>query len=106
MSCSCKNKVVNQTRPDEPCLFCAHKHVAAARVLCELEPGYESINRSDAIAQLIPAAWHLQKEHFAQAMQSRDIWKRIEARQEGGPMLAELQAQRWKMTEKTKAVGV
>ena len=90
-------------QPDAPCLYCAHKHVAAARALHELEPGYRSINRSDAIGQLILAAWHLQKEHMELAMRCRDCWLAIERREEAGDKIRDLQETLWNMISKEEA---
>lgn len=97
MACACKKNVVIDKRPDTPCLFCAHKHAAAARALYDLEPGYRSINRSDAIGQLILAAWHLQAEHYTLAMKARDCWLRIERLEDTADMLRELQSELWNL---------
>lgn len=97
MSCSCKKNVVIDKRPDTPCLYCAHKHVAAARALYDLEPGYRGLNRSDAIGQLILAAWHLQKEHFSLAMKARDCWLQMERMGDVADLLRELQSELWNL---------
>ena len=95
MACGCKKGTVNDKRPDTPCLYCAHKHVTAARALYALETGYRDINKSDAIGQLILAAWHLQSEHFDLAMKCRDGWLAIERLKPAGGIIEELQTTLW-----------
>lgn len=83
-------------RPDEPCLFCAEKHLAVAYGLSE-ESGYESPNRMKLLANLVLAQWHLWRDHRALAGKIRDIrhavqsWKPLTADLWAGP-LAEVQA--------------
>ena len=36
MSCSCKKNTIADKRPDEPCIYCAHKHISTARALYDL----------------------------------------------------------------------
>lgn len=97
MPCNCLNREHDMKRPETPCVFCAHKHVAAAKALYELELGYRSINKSDAIGQLILAAWHLQKDHKDLAWQCRDIWLRIEKLLDCTGELHKLQQVLWSM---------
>lgn len=97
MPCGCKKRTVIDTRPDEACVYCAHKHVASARALYSLETGYRDINKSDAIGQLILAAWHLQSEHFGLAMKCRDGWLAIERLKPAGDIIDDLQTTLWKM---------
>ncbi|MPM86748.1 hypothetical protein SDC9_133839 [bioreactor metagenome] len=97
MPCGCKKSTVNDKRPDSPCVFCAHKHITTARALYALEIGYRDINKSDAIGQLILAAWHLQSEHFELAMRCRDGWLKIERMQPAAPLLEELQTAAWSL---------
>lgn len=59
-------------RPDEPCVFCAEKHFAAAYGLAT-ENGYEVKNRLKLLSQLVLAQWHLWKEHPETAKAIREI---------------------------------
>lgn len=97
MACSCSKRTVIDKRPDSPCIYCAHKHIAAARTLYDLEPGYRSLNRSDAIGNLILAAWHLQKDHFSLAMECRECWLLMERGKEARDKILELQSKLWNM---------
>jgi len=97
MPCGCKKGTVNDKRPDTPCLYCAHKHVAAAAQLYRREVGYRDINKSDAIGQLILAAWHLEEEHLNLAMKCRDGWLAIERLKPAGDIIDELQNTLWNM---------
>ena len=87
----------NEKTPDTPCIFCAHKHIAAAKELYDLEPGYKDINKSHAIGQLILAAWHYEKEHLNLALRCREIWLRMERLEDIGCLLNELQRAAWKL---------
>lgn len=49
--------------PEEPCVFCAEKHLSLAHEISEREPGYSGINRQRGIGQLSAAEWHLYKEN-------------------------------------------
>ena len=102
MGCNCGGigKAATQgevKRPDTPCVFCAHKHVAAAKQLYDLEPGYRDINKSYAIGQLMLAAWHYEKEHHNLAMRCRDAWRMMERQQDASAFLDELQAAAWSL---------
>lgn len=97
MSCSCKKNTIADKRPDEPCIYCAHKHISTARALYDLEIGYRSLNKSDAIGQLILAAWHYDKEHHDLALKCRDCWLKIERLQDCRDQLAALQETAWKL---------
>jgi len=98
---------VIDTRPDEACVYCAHKHIATARALYSLETGYRDINKSDAIGQLILAAWHYQTNHFDMAMKCRDCWLAIERQKDAGEELRALQESAWNlvMEEDKKATA-
>ncbi len=105
MGCGCRNSHPDDSiglnkNPDTPCIFCAHKHISAARQLYDLEPGYRDINKSNAIGQLILAAWHYDKEHHNLALRCRDLWLRIERQEEVGDALAALQETAWDMVVK------
>ena len=83
MGCNCRSKDINgkvkvEKTPDSPCIFCAHKHIATAKQLYDLEIGYKDINKSHAIGQLILAAWHYDKEYHNLALRCREIWLRME----------------------------
>jgi len=97
MPCGCKKGTVNDKRPDTPCIYCAHKHVATAAQLYRREVGYRDINKSDAIGQLILAAWHLEVEHFDLAMKCRDGWLAIERLKPAGDIIDDLQITLWDM---------
>lgn len=112
MPCGCKtlggrNRAVEKM-PDTPCIFCAHKHIAAAKQLYDLELGYKDINKSHAIGQLILAAWHYEKEHHNLALRCREIWLKIEKLENVSKELDELQSAAWHLvacatdTEKAK----
>lgn len=102
MGCNCKteyigDKIKIDKTPDTPCIFCAHKHIAAAKQLYDLEPGYKDINKSHAIGQLILAAWHYDKDHHNLALRCRDIWMKMEKLEDVSPLLEELQEAAWGM---------
>ena len=97
MSCQCTKNELFDKRPDQPCTYCAHKHIAAARALYDLEIGYRSLNKSDAIGQLILAAWHYDKEHHDLALKCRECWLKIEKLENCRDRLAELQATAWRL---------
>ncbi len=62
MTCTCHKqhdaKLDFAKRPEEPCIYCAEKHIAAASALAR-ENGYEAVNRSMMLGELILAQWHL-----------------------------------------------
>ena len=62
MTCSCHKQHDKNLdfakRPEEPCIFCAEKHIAAAAALAR-ENGYEAMNRTMLVGELILAQWHL-----------------------------------------------
>lgn len=100
MPCGCKTlgkSGKSEKTPDTPCIFCAHKHIAAARLLYDLELGYKDINKSHAIGQLILAAWHYEKEHLNLALRCREIWLRMERLEDVSSLLDELQHKAWEM---------
>jgi len=71
--------------------------VAAAAQLYRREVGYRDINKSDAIGQLILAAWHLEAEHLDLAMKCRDGWLAIERLNPAGDIIDGLQNTLWQM---------
>lgn len=101
MACKCKKREesgsVVSKQPDDPCVFCAHKHIAAARQLYDLELGYKHINQSHAIGQMILAAWHWDKEHHHLALRCREIWLKMEQLQDASAELAALQEAAWNL---------
>ena len=103
MPCHChtimreSSRATGQKAPDTPCVFCAHKHISAAKQLYDLELNYRSINKSDAIGQLILAAWHYEREHHNLALRCRDIWLKMERLEEVSPLLTELQQYAWNL---------
>lgn len=105
MGCNCRSRDINgkirvEKTPDSPCIFCAHKHIATAKQLYDLEVGYKDINKSHAIGQLILAAWHYEKEHFNLSLRCREIWLRIEQLEDVGCLLDELQMAAWNLVVK------
>lgn len=106
MPCNCKSsrssgKSIISKTPDTPCVFCAHKHIATAKQLYDLELGYKDINKSHAIGQLILAAWHYDKEHHNLALRCRDIWLKMEKLEDVNCLLDELQNKAWEMVIKS-----
>ena len=91
MGCGCRGgrsgngSELLSKKPDTPCIFCAHKHIAAAKQLYDLELGYKDINKSHAIGQLILAAWHYDKEHHNLALRCRDVWLKMEKMEDAVP---------------------
>jgi len=81
--------------PDTPCVFCAHKHIATAKQLYDLEIGYRDINKSYAIGQLILAAWHYEKTHYNLAIRCRNAWLKIEKLEDASEILSTLQEAAW-----------
>ena len=67
--------------PEEPCVFCAEKHIGTAKELAR-ENGYEVPNRLAIIGQLVAAGWHLHKENPELAAKVRDIRHLIQWRRE------------------------
>ena len=104
MACNCKShtngSIIVTKTPDTPCVFCAHKHIAAAKQLYDMESGYKDINKSHAIGQLILAAWHYDKEHHNLALRCREIWLRMERLEDVGSLLDELQRTAWQLVVK------
>ena len=101
MTCGCntigKASTHQEKTPDTPCIFCAHKHIAAAKQLYDLEPSYKDINKSHAIGQLMLAAWHYDKEHHNLALRCRDIWLKIEKLEDVSAELDALQSVAWQL---------
>lgn len=106
MACNCKGshstrsaggKSAIEKAPDTPCIFCAHKHIATAKQLYDLELGYKDINKSHAMGQLILAAWHYDKEHHNLALRCRDIWLQMEKLEDVSCLLDELQKAAWNL---------
>lgn len=87
MACSCTKKLPGAIdaphliRPDEPCLFCAEKHLAAAMQLAN-ECGYEVPNRQKIVGELVLAQWHLYRKHYSLAEKLRDIRHLVQSREE------------------------
>lgn len=105
MGCNCRSKDINgkvkvEKTPDSPCIFCAHKHIATAKQLYDLEIGYKDINKSHAIGQLILAAWHYDKEYHNLALRCREIWLRMENLEDVSASLEELQQGAWQLVVK------
>lgn len=93
MACNCRGGAVNRKkRPDEPCIYCVHKHIATAKQLC-CELGYTDINND----RLILAAWHYDREHHDLALWCRDIRLALERLQDIREVLAELQGVAWNL---------
>ena len=103
MACGCRNYASNSNAvklsktPDTTCVFCAHKHIAAAKQLYDLEPGYRDVNKSYAIGQLILAAWHYEKAHYNLAMRCRDAWLKMEKLEDASSLLTALQEAAWNL---------
>lgn len=87
MTCSCTKKLPGAVdaphliRPDEPCLFCAEKHISAAMQLAN-ECGYETPNRQKIIGELVLAQWHVYRTHYPLAEKLRDIRHLVQSREE------------------------
>lgn len=87
MACSCRNKEKNTPdiphiiKPDEPCLFCAEKHLATAMMLAK-ETGYVPVNRQYIIGELVAFQWHVWQTHYALAEKARDLRHLIQNRRE------------------------
>lgn len=87
MACSCTKKLPGAIdaphliRPDEPCLFCAEKHLAAAMQLAN-ECGYEAPNRQKIVGELVLAQWHLYRKNYSLAEKLRDIRHLVQSREE------------------------
>lgn len=62
MTCTCHKRHDSDLdfdkRPEEPCIYCAEKHIAAAAALAR-ENGYEAANRVMLVGELVLAQWHL-----------------------------------------------
>jgi hypothetical protein len=62
MTCSCHKQhdaaLDFAKRPTEACIYCAEKHISAAAALAR-ENGYEAMNRTMLIGELVLAQWHL-----------------------------------------------
>lgn len=68
--------------PDSADYRAACMRLATAKALYELEIGYQSVNKSYAMGELIAAAWHLQRLDRMLAFRCRNIWLKIEKLQE------------------------
>lgn len=88
------------TNPQEPCLYCAEKHLATAAALAR-ELGYAAPNRGYIIGELAAACWHLYwatTEARELSAKIRDFRHRIQSREEDeactdfSPYLAEIDA--------------
>lgn len=75
----------------------AHLAVSTARALYELELGYKSANKSEAMGELILAAWHLQKDHLDLAWKCKQLWGRIEKLQDCSDSLENLEKKLWNL---------
>lgn len=92
-------------KPAAPDLCMAHLSVATARALYDLEIGYKDINKSEAMGELILAAWHLQRDHIGLAWKCKYLWGRIEKLQDCSTALEALEQELWQMvTEKQEAM--
>ena len=86
MSCKCTKKLPGAVDaphlilPDEPCLFCAEKHISTAMQLAN-ECGYEVPNRQKIIGELVLAQWHLYRDHYSLAEKLRDIRHLVQSRE-------------------------
>ena len=67
--------------PEEPCVFCAEKHLSLAHEISEREPGYSGIGRQRAIGQLSAAEWHLYKENREICGKVRELRHAIQRRE-------------------------
>lgn len=67
--------------PEEPCVFCAEKHLSLAHEISEREPGYSGIGRQRAIGQLSAAEWHLYKENREVCGKVRELRHAIQRRE-------------------------
>lgn len=87
MSCKCQNKTSNSVdiphiiKPDEPCIFCAEKHLSTAMMLVK-ELGYISVNRQMIIGELVAFQWHIYQLDFKLAEKGRSIRHLIQNRKE------------------------
>lgn len=66
--------------PEEPCAFCAEKHLSLAHEIAMREPGYSGINRQRVIGQLSAAEWHLYKENRETCEKVRELRHAIQNR--------------------------
>lgn len=66
--------------PEEPCAFCAEKHLSLAHEIAMREPGYSGINRQRVIGQLSAAEWHLYKENRETCEKVRELRHDIQHR--------------------------
>lgn len=87
MACSCKNRkgksadIPYDKRPEDPCLYCAEKHVSTAMQLIA-ESGYIGMNRQRIIGELVLAQWHIYRLDYPTAVALRDIRHLIQNRRE------------------------
>ncbi len=84
-------------KPAIPDLRMAHLSVATARALYDLEIGYKDINKSEAMGELILAAWHLQRDHIGLTWKCKYLWGRIEKLQDCSAALESLEQELWQM---------
>lgn len=82
-------------KPATADLKMAHLAVSTARALYDLELGYRSVNKSEAMGELILAAWHLQKDHIGLAWKCKHLWGRIEKLQDCSVLLENLENELW-----------
>ena len=83
----------HKTRPEEPCVSCAEKHVATAWTFAT-ERGYEHANRIYVIGELVAAEKHLADASVRERVRAirHLIQQRREAEVDWTPMLAEIDA--------------
>lgn len=87
MACKCQNKTKNEVdiphiiKPDEPCIFCAEKHLSTAMMLVK-EIGYLAVNRQAIIGELVAFQWHIYQLDFKLAEKARNIRHLIQNRKE------------------------
>ena len=73
--------VVGFLPPEEPCVFCAEKHLSLAHEIAEREPGYAGVNRQRVIGQLSAAEWHLYKDNRETCNHVRELRHAIQRRE-------------------------
>lgn len=93
MACSCtKNKTV---RPVETCIFCGHKHIAAAVAVRPSDPA--NVANSYVIGQLACAAKHYNTNFPEMNSKCLNLIDRIYCRSDYSEELEELRVAAWQM---------
>lgn len=96
MSCSCSR--THRVKPYETCIFCAHKHIAAALALRD---------ESSLVGQLILASWHYRDDFPEMEAACIECAERIERAEPYRDSLAALCIRAWQMVldnQESKAV--